>query len=286
MLAYDRLMTMEFQDKVQAYGTKDTILYAASVGLGADPLDRDQLKFVYEKNLCALPSMVHVLGMDGGWLSDPENGINLKLMLHGESGLRIYRPLPAAGSVTSRLKMLDIVDKGADKGALLLFKREVRETKSHEPIADVTGTFFLRGNGGFGGVSKSPPAPQAIPERPADASCEIKTSPQAALLYRLNGDSNPLHADPDIAVAAGFPRPILHGSCAYAVACHAVIKMACSYEPVRLRRFDLRFSAPVFPGETIRTEMWAEDNGLFAFRCLAVERCVVILNNGVAEVTT
>jgi acyl dehydratase len=105
-----------------------------------------------------------------------------------------------------------------------------------------------------------------------------------ALTYRLLGDYNPLHADPDVAKQAGFERPILHGLATFAVAGHAILKTICGYEPGRMRAIAGRFSAPVFPGETIRTEMWC-DGDVVSFRARVMQRDVVAINNGRAEVS-
>ena len=143
-------------------------------------------------------------------------------------------------------------------------------------------TTFCRGDGGFGGPTGPSPKPHVLPERPPDTSCDLATLPQAALLYRLNGDYNPLHADPEVAKAAGFDRPILHGLCTFGIVTHAILRTCCDYDSHAVRTMDARFSSPVFPGETIRTEIWREANEV-SFRVRVVERDVVVLNNGRAE---
>jgi acyl dehydratase len=150
-------------------------------------------------------------------------------------------------------------------------------------IATLTQTTFCRGDGGFGGPARETPAPHALPERAPDLVCDLPTRPEMALIYRLSADPNPLHVDPDVAKAAGFPRPILHGLATFGVAGHALLKSVCGYDPARLRAMAGRFSAPVFPGETIRTEMW-RDGGVVSYRSRVVERDAVVINNGSAEV--
>ena len=125
--------------------------------------------------------------------------------------------------------------------------------------------------------------PHPIPAKPHDLECDLPTSPRAALIYRLSGDYNPLHIDPAVAHVAGFTKPILHGLGTYGIAGHALLKTLCAYDPSRLKRMDVRFSAVVFPGETIRTEIWRTGPGKAAFRCRLVERDAVVLNNGYAE---
>lgn len=280
---YDKLKNWHFPDLEHRYEAKDTILYALGVGCGADPMDRTELPFVYEDGLKALPTMAVVLGYPGFWLKDPNTGVDWRKILHGEQGLVIHKPLPASGTVIGRTRVTEIVDKGPGKGALLYSDREVFDKATGDLLATLTSTTFIRGEGGFGGPSGPAPEPHALPERAPDLAVDLKTLPQAALIYRLSGDYNPLHADPDVATAAGFARPILHGLCTYAVAGRAVLKACCGNDPARLRRFDLRFSAPVLPGETIRTEIW-RDGSRVSFRARVVERDIVVLNNGLAEV--
>jgi len=280
---YDKLKNWHFPDLEHRYEAKDTILYALGVGCGADPMDRSELPFVYEDGLKALPTMAVVLGYPGFWLKDPDTGVDWRKILHGEQGLVIHKPLPASGTVIGRTRVTEIVDKGPGKGALLYSDREVFDKATGDLLATLTSTTFIRGEGGFGGPSGPAPEPHALPERAPDLAVDLKTLPQAALIYRLSGDYNPLHADPDVATAAGFERPILHGLCTYAVAGRAVLKACCGNDPSRLRRFDLRFSAPVLPGETVRTEIW-RDGSRVSFRARVVERDIVVLNNGLAEV--
>lgn len=278
-----RLLAHPFADQFEDYDARATMFYALSVGLGADPLDRGQLGYVYEQGLRAFPAMAHVLAMELGWIFDPENGIDLPQLLHVESGMAMHRPLPPAGRVKSRLTIPHIFDRGKAKGAVLRFERDLHDASSGALLATVSGTFLLRGNGGFGGEPGNALPPAEIPDRAPDKICDLPTLPQAALLYRLNNDPNPLHADPDVARQAGFERPILHGACTYAVACHAFLRAITGYDGPLLRRFDARFSAPVFPGETIRTEFWELGPNRHAFRALALERNAVVLNNGLAE---
>jgi acyl dehydratase len=279
-----RLLDWKFSDVRHAYRDKDTILYALSVGLGDDPVDSRQLKFVFEGNLEALPTMPIVLGMtDLGFLTDPAIGIDLPKMLHGESGLMIHAPVPSSGELISRMKLVDLVDKGPGKGALLYFERCLRDAIDDRPVATETGVFVLRGNGGFAAEPGRSRPPRKLPERAPDQVCDLATSPQAALLYRLNNDRNPLHADPEVARSAGFSRPILHGSCTYGIAGHAILRTVCGYDAMKLKRLDVRFTSPVFPGETLRIEMWREPGSVTTFRCRALERDAVVLDNGYAK---
>ena len=174
-------------------------------------------------------------------------------------------------------------DKGEGKGALVLSERDITDKATGEPIATVTHTMFCRGDGGFGGPPRQAPAPHELPSRAPDAVCDLGTRPEAALIYRLCGDLNPLHSDPAVAKQAGYPRPIMHGLGSFGVAARAVLKTFCGYDPNKLALFAARFSAPVFPGETLRTEMW-QDGNVVSFRTRVVERDVIAVNNGCAEV--
>lgn len=281
---YQKLKEWPFPEVEQSYTAKDSILYALGLGLGADPMDKDQLRFVYEDGLQALPTMAVVLGGSGAWSRNPETGINWKLVLHGEQSLVLHKPLPAAATILGHTEIEEIVDKGAQKGALIYSRRDIRNKETGELLASLNSTSFLRGDGGFGGPSGPAKPVHALPERAPDLHCDIPTLPQAALIYRLSGDYNPLHADPEVAKAAGFAKPILHGLCTYGVAGRALLQSLCGYDPARLKRMDVRFSSPVYPGETIRTEIWREGGGASGFRCRVLDRDVVAINNGFAEI--
>jgi acyl dehydratase len=278
---YAKLKNWPVPDIEHRYEVKDTILYALGLGCGSDPMDEDDLRFVYEDNIRVQPAMAVVLGYPGFWIRDPETGIDWKKVLHGEQGLILHKPLPAAATVTGRSRITEIVDKGPGKGALLFSERDVIEKRSGQLLATLTSTTVLRGDGGFGGPAGPTPEPHRLPEEPPHLSLDLPTLPQAALIYRLSGDYNPLHADPKIAAAAGFPRPILHGLCTFGVASRAILKACCGNDPGKLRKMQVRFSAPVFPGETIRTEIW-RDGLTISFRARTVERDTVVLNNGLA----
>ncbi|MCA9542554.1 MAG: MaoC family dehydratase, partial [Myxococcales bacterium] len=180
-------------------------------------------------------------------------------------------------------RVANILDKGADKGALLYQERTLKDKATGELLATLTSTTFARGNGGFGGVSGPQPEPHRLPEREPDAVCDLRTLPQQALIYRLSGDPNPLHADPKTAEHAGFKAPILHGLCTLGVAGHAVLRTYCGYDAKRFKSLKLRFASPVYPGETIRTEMW-QDGDEISFRSKVLERDTVVLNNGLVQV--
>ncbi len=143
----------------------------------------------------------------------------------------MHRPLKGQDTVIGRTRIIEVIDKGAGKGALVLTEREITDKATGEPIATVTQTTFCRADGGFGGPPRAAPAPHELPSRAPDAVCDLATRPEAALIYRLSGDRNPLHADPAVAKQAGYPRPIMHGLGNFGIAGHAVLKTLCGYDP-------------------------------------------------------
>jgi acyl dehydratase len=277
---YAKLMAMRIPEAEQTYTERDTMLYALATGMGADPMDRRELAFVLERELKVIPTMVTVLAWNDAWLY--ETGVDMTKLVHGEQRITLHRPLPPAATVLARTRILDVFDKGHDRGAIMLFEMTIRDKKTGDLLCTNVSTSFARGEGGFGGPAGAGPAPHPIPSRPPDAECTLTTRPDQALLYRLCGDRNPLHADPDYAAAGGFPRPILHGLCTYGFACHAVLGTACDYDPTRIAGFDVRFTSPVFPGETLRTEMW-RDGDVVSYRTHVVERNVLVLDHGKAR---
>ncbi|MCC4114956.1 3-alpha,7-alpha,12-alpha-trihydroxy-5-beta-cholest-24-enoyl-CoA hydratase [Aromatoleum toluclasticum] len=275
----DFLLGWKMDPVEESYTDRETMFYALSLGLGADPLDAGQLRYVYEKDLAAFPTMPVVLCLPQGWAVDPRAGLNYRMMLHGEQGLVVHRPLPPAGRVRGVTRVAEVIDKGQDKGALLYLEREITDAADGTHYATVKGTVFARADGGFGG-SPGPVRPvHPIPEGEPDAVLEMPTSPQAALLYRLNGDRNPIHADPEAARGAKFPRPILHGMCTYGIAAHAILRRFCDYDAAALRELDVRFSAPTFPGETVTFAFWKRGN-VVSFRARVQERDATVLDNG------
>jgi acyl dehydratase len=282
-IVYEKLLALKIPDVEHAYGPKDCMLYALGVGLGLDPMDEEQLAFVYEKNLKVLPSMAVVLAHPGFWVKDLDTGIDWVKVVAGEHSLVLHRPLKPSGTVLGRTRILDIIDKGTGKGAIIYSERVIDDKATGERIATIVQTTFCRGDGGFGGPPREQRPVHPIPERAPDLACDLPTRPEMALVYRLSADPNPLHADPATAKAAGFPRPILHGLATFGVCGHAILKTLCGYDPARLTALAGRFSAPVFPGETIRTEIW-RDGALASFRARVVERDVVAINNGRAEI--
>lgn len=288
MLDYQAVKNWNFGELVHEYTQRDTMLYALGVGLGAEPLDAGQLRFVFEKDLQALPSMVAVLGTPGFWWRDPRTGADWVKLVHGEQRVEIFRPLPAAATVIAKNRVVSLTDKGAGKGAIAVIERDIYESGTTQLLARTTQVTFLRGDGGFSeqsGVSDAGPAVlPGVPETAPDIEVELPSLEQAALIYRLSGDYNPLHADPEVARAAGFKRPILHGLCTFGMAAHAIVKSYCDYDASRIRSMAVRFTAPVYPGETIKFQFWRRDSKVH-LRARIDARDAVVLNNGIVELS-
>jgi acyl dehydratase len=278
-LNYEKLVNWPFDDVIHRYTTKDSILYALGLGFGSNPTDAKELRYVYENGLETFPAMAVVLGHPGPWMTDPETGIDMVQVLHGEQHLAVNKPLPAEGTIIGRNKVTEVVDKGAGKGALIHIQRQIFDEANGDLYSTQTAVIFARANGGFGGPVTSGPRPHELPDRPADISVEITTSKRMALLYRLSGDYNPLHADPVVAAKAGFHAPILHGLASFGVATRALLEGFEIQNNAQLKNIGLRFSAPVFPGETISTDLW-RDGDEVSFRSRVASRDAIVLNNG------
>ncbi|GAA5232326.1 3-alpha,7-alpha,12-alpha-trihydroxy-5-beta-cholest-24-enoyl-CoA hydratase [Verticiella sediminum] len=288
MIDYEKTKAWRSGPVRHAYTEKDTMLYALGLGVGSDPMDARQLGYVYEKGLKALPTMAAVLASPGAWMRErSELGIDFLRLVHGEQSLVTHAPLPARAVVLGQSRVTRIVDKGEGKGAILHVEKTLTDEAHGRLLATVEQVLFLRGDGGFSkGAGADEPAARApaLPERAPDSVSELPIRPEAALIYRLSGDTNPLHADPAVAQRAGFARPILHGLCTWGRAAHAVIERACGDDPARLSAFRARLSAPVYPGETLLLSLWHEDDGRIAFQARVRERDVIVLDQGWAHV--
>jgi acyl dehydratase len=287
-----RLLAWDIPAMEQAWRPSDACAYALALGVAARaPTDARALPYVYEGlpgGLRVLPSFATVLADPGFWLSDERLGLDWRRMVHAAQSIELHRPLAPAGRVRSTSRVVGLRDRGRERGAWLVTRRELRDAATGEPLATLHMTSLLRGDGGFGATPRdiepadAPPGAQpSTQHRPADASHDHEVPPNAALLFRLCADPNPLHADPAVAADAGFARPILHGMATYGIACHAVLA-ATGVEPARLRGFRARFTAPVFPGETLSVRLWLHHGGC-AFEARVAERDVVALQHGAAR---
>jgi len=277
---YDEIMSLKSENIEISYTDKDSILYGLGVGLGNDPMNMDELKYVYENGQIALPSMATNFQYHSSLLMSAN--LNFIMVVHGEQKLSIINPIPVSGEFVADMKVINCFDKGASKGAIVEVETTVKLKSDGTEICKLISTTFARGDGGFGGP-ESPPQKVYEPEGTPDIVDEITTKPDQALIFRLSGDYNPLHSDPNFAKAAGFPKPILHGLCTYGVACRSIVKTACDKDVKKLKSFNCRFSSPVFPGETIVTEMWKNGN-VINFQSKVKERDKIILKNGVSEI--
>lgn len=275
----EKLLNKDFPTVQQTYTAKDCMLYALGVGMGIDPLDEESLRFVYEEDLKVLPSQSVMMAHPGFWAKEDDTGLDWVKVLHAGQEIIMHKPFPNEGTVEAKSRITRITDKGERIGALIVSDRVVSDVATGEDICTLVTTILARGNGGFGGERKATPKTDIIPSSEPDMVCDLPTLPQQALIYRLSGDFNPLHASPAVARNAGFKAPILHGLCTMGVATHALIKSCCDYDTSRFKRMRLRFSAPVYPGETIRTEIWRNGNEM-AFRCKSLEQDKVVINNG------
>jgi acyl dehydratase len=236
----------------RAWTSKDAMLYALGVGCGVD-----QLQFSTEKNQQVLPTFAVIVGM-GGIPFDKIGTFDFRLLVHGEQAFEVFGPIPPNGKVRTTGKVASIVDKG--KAGLVTFECESKDADTGELRFRNRMTAFIRGAGGFGGDPGPKPAPFEIPGRKADHEVTYTTREDQALIYRLSGDMNPLHSDPDLAKIAGFPKPILHGLCTYGFTGRALLEALCKSDPARFRSMEGRFSKPVFPGEAITVKMWVDGN--------------------------
>ena len=273
------LLNREFPTIRQTYTDKDCMLYALGVGLGIDPLDENCLRFVYEDGLKVLPSQSVMMAHPGFWAKEEDLDLDWVKVLHAGQEIILHKPLPISGTVEATNRITEVADKGEKIGALIVSDRIVRDVETGEDLCTLVTTILARGNGGFGGNRKSVPKTDVVPSRNPDEICDLPTLPQQALIYRLSGDFNPLHASPSVARNAGFKAPILHGLSTFGVMTHALLKTCCDYDPDSFKRMRVRFSAPVYPGETIRTEIWRDGNEI-SFRCKSLEQDKIVINNG------
>ena len=278
MLTYQELMQLEREFRC-SWDERDVIIYALGLGLPSDPLDERQLAYVYEKNLAVLPTFLSSLVLGRTAVAFAE--MDYARVLHGQQLVTVHKPIPTRGGALVRSRLLGAWDKGPAKGAVLTDVSDLYLDGEEEPFATVLNTAFGRAEGGFGGPTDGQPIPHPIPAGSPDRTIILPTSRQQALLYRQSGDFNPLHVDPTAARAAGFPEPILHGLCTYGICQHAVLGEYAGFAPDSLREIGVRFAGVVFPGDSIRVDMWREGS-VISFEAFAVERQVKVMSNGKA----
>lgn len=268
-----------------SYTDRDTMLYAVAIGMGKDPLDQKELAYTCETvGSRVVPSAATVLARTSARRTDSlRSKMNYALMLHGEQRLTVHQPLPSAADILVSNRTTGVYDKGEGKGALVVNESNV-SLADGSALFTLGATAFYRGDGGFGGTTEGAPVPHLLPNRAPDEICVMPQRQDQALIYALCGDRNPLHRDPVAAKQSGFDVPILHGLCSYGIACHGILKTVLDYDETRMKSFDVRFSAPVFPGETQIVEIWVDGN-VISFRVRIKERDVISLNNGKSVMT-
>jgi acyl dehydratase len=259
------------------YSQRDVMLYALGVGCGTD-----DLQFTYERELKVLPTFAVIPSFPAMLNLGGAMQVNPAMVLHGEQAIEVPEPIPTEGTVITTPTIKAVYDKG--KGAVVVVATESLDPKG-KVLFRSQSSIFVRGEGGFGGDRGPSGEKNVPPERAPDRSISYKTLPQQALIYRLSGDMNPLHADPQFAAMAGFDRPILHGLCTYGHAGRAVLAAYCNNDPARLKSFEVRFSGVVFPGETITTDMWQVAPGKIVLTA-KTERGQAVLTGAAAEVAS
>lgn len=277
---YPAVLKLKTEAARYSWSNREVLLYALGIGMGADPLNQKELQFVNEefatpKPLKVVPTFasVCVWGARPGVIN-----LNRFMLVDGECDITLHEPMPVAASVTADARVRGVYDKGEEKGAIIQNEIVVRDSDG-DKIVTILSSLFARGDGGFGGPSERMPEPHRVPRRAPDRSVDIPIRPDQALIYRLSGDRNPLHSDPEFARRAGFPKPILHGMCTYGLTCRAVLQTYADYDSSAFRRHRVRFSAPVFPGETITVDLWKDGNSI-SFEAHVRERQVTVAKNG------
>lgn len=299
----EAVLARSFAPLEKPYGWRDAALYALALGMAQDPLDEDELPYVYERYAAghwgrlppaspfrAVPSLCVTLGWLPFWQDEPALRIGWQRIVHGEMSFTLHRPLAPEGHVRAEHRIVAVQDKGTGRGALMHVDKRLVDAGTGEPIATLRSVEFLRDDGGCGSWTAAGENPVALAPLPADfrpaATMDCPTSRQAALLYRLaGGDFMPIHAGPEVARRAGFERPIAHGLQSMGIACRALLKQFLPGRPEALLAMGVRFVQPGLPGDTVRVEMMPSnaEPGLVHFRARALERGVPLLDRGFAR---
>jgi len=278
----DKARGARLPDGEAAYTKDQVILYHLGIGAGVPPTDPKELEYTFEKNLKVLPSfaVIPAFGSMGGIGEVPGLQFNFAMLLHGEQEVILHKPLPPEAKLETSAHVPEIYDKG--KAALVILESTAKD-ESGEPLFTNRFSLFIRGEGGFGGDS-GPKAGNQAPDREPDGVVKVPTLPQQALIYRLSGDKNPLHADPEFAKMAGFDKPIIHGLCSYGIACKAVVDEVLGGDVDRVARYQARFAGVAFPGETYRVSYWKEGDRRILLEAKSEDRDgAPIITNAVIE---
>jgi len=272
----------EYGEPVErSWDSKDSLLYSVGVGAGSVDPTGLELEFTTENSKDvtqrALPTLGVILGFGAGMRN--LGSFNPAMLVHGEQGIELHREIPVEGTILTRARVTGVYDKGSGAVVALESKSDLEDTG--EPLFTVTASMFIRGEGGWGG-DRGPSGPRNVPpEREPDHVVTYATRTDQALTYRLSGDRNPLHSDPEFAKLAGFPKPILHGLCTYGFTGRALLHALCDSDPSRFKSMEARFSKPVYPGDTLTVSMWV-DGGSALFRT-ETQRGEVVIDNGRVE---
>ncbi len=274
----EKLLAVTVEDQPISYDDGAAMLYALGIGLGADPADRRELPYVYEAPLLkTVPTLATVLLPDDLLAGC---GFDDRQLFHVALKLDLYRPLPAAAELLVNRRVLAVHDLGAPRGARIILQSDARLARSEAALFSLASTLLAPAEGGFGGTPPGEqPIPQVLPPRDPDLSCDIDTRPDQALLFRLSGGRSPLHVEPRAAHAAGFERPVLQSRLGAGIACRAILETICEYDYTLITGFAAQFAAPVYPGETLTTDMW-QDRNIVTFRCSVKARNSVVLTHG------
>ena len=277
---YDELMALKNLGQKYAYTDREVMLYACGIGMGADQMDEKELAYVNEGTYTPRPlKVVPTFASVAAWGAGPgEMNLNRLMVVDGERDITFHRPLPVAAKITADSSVVSVFDKGKDKGAVIQHMT-ILKNENGEELATLRASRFARGDGGFGGPSEGQPEPHRVPTRAPDKSVDIATRPDQALIYRLCGDRNPLHSDPEFAKRAGFAKPILHGMCTYGITCRGVLQTFADYDASAFRQHAVRFSAPVIPGDTVTMDMW-KDGNVISFEAKVKARNVTVIKSG------
>lgn len=245
----------------RSWTSKDALLYALGVGAGVIDPTGFELEFTTENSKDVqqkvIPTFAVIIGGGGGAMRNI-GSFNPAMLVHGEQAIELAGPIPVEGTVRTTSRITGIYDKGS--GAVIASESVSVDAQTAEPRFTTRSSAFIRGEGGFGG-DRGPSGPRNTPpEREPDHSVSYETRSDQALLYRLSGDRNPLHSDPEFAKLAGFPSPILHGLCSYGFTGRALLHTLCGSDPARFRSMEARFSKPVFPGDRLTVHMWVDGN--------------------------
>ena len=244
--------------------SSDVQLYNLALGAGSDPMDSRELRYLTDGTPQVLPTFSSVAASfhatEAPTVSFPGIEIELSRVLHASEAVTVPAPLPASGAGRAVTRITEIWDKGK---AAVIFNETTVADSSGKTLWTVKRSIFARGEGGFGG-ERGPSTSAETPERAADFEIDIPVLPQQALLYRLCGDRNPLHSDPEFAAAAGFPRPILHGLCTYGMTCKALVDTVLDADTTRVGSYGARFAGVVYPGETLKASVWQDGDRLRA----------------------